>query len=139
MCGRWLSHAVRWGWRAQGEVRRRSRGPPASPARPSCGGKPAGSAGSSCLAARVHALPAAAAARRGATPPGRLVPARPGPARRPPPAPAPLPGPDPTKLSKRKHQIGSLYHLAKQKELEQLEVRAQGVKSKAESQRKYGW
>ena len=67
------------------------------------------------------------------------MPARPGPARRPPPAPAPLPGPDPTKLSKRKHQIGSLYHLAKQKELEQLEVRAQGVKSKAESQRKYGW
>ncbi|KAL4435571.1 hypothetical protein ABPG77_002534 [Micractinium sp. CCAP 211/92] len=48
-------------------------------------------------------------------------------------------GPDPTKLAKRRHQIGSLYHYAKQKELEQLEQRAQGSKSKAETQRKYGW
>lgn len=42
-------------------------------------------------------------------------------------------------MAKRRHQIGSLYHYAKQKELEQLESRAQGSKSKAETQRKYGW
>lgn len=48
-------------------------------------------------------------------------------------------GPDPTKLAKRRHQIGSLYHYAKQKELEQLEQRSQGAKSKAETQKKYGW
>lgn len=55
-----------------------------------------------------------------------------------PPAPPPA-GPDPTKLAKRRHQIGSLYHYAKQKELEQLEQRSQGAKSKAETQKKYGW
>lgn len=49
------------------------------------------------------------------------------------------PGADPTKLAKRRHQIGSLYHYAKQKELEQMEVRAQGSKSKAETKKKYGW
>ncbi|PRW33970.1 proline-rich PRCC [Chlorella sorokiniana] len=48
-------------------------------------------------------------------------------------------GSDPTKLAKRRHQIGSLYHYAKQKELEQMEVRAQGSKSKAETKKKYGW
>ncbi|EFN56920.1 hypothetical protein CHLNCDRAFT_143436 [Chlorella variabilis] len=48
-------------------------------------------------------------------------------------------GSDPSKLAKRRHQIGSLYHYAKQKELEQLEVRAAGSKTKAETQKKYGW
>ncbi|PSC67444.1 proline-rich PRCC [Micractinium conductrix] len=48
-------------------------------------------------------------------------------------------GSDPNKLAKRRHQIGSLYHYAKQKELEQLEMRAAGSKTKAETQRKYGW
>ncbi|KAL4854611.1 hypothetical protein ACK3TF_004764 [Chlorella vulgaris] len=48
-------------------------------------------------------------------------------------------GGDPSKMAKRRHQISSLYHYAKQKELEQLEVRAAGSKTKAETQRKYGW
>ena len=52
---------------------------------------------------------------------------------------AAAPGPDPGKLAKRRHQISSLYHYAKQKELEQLEVRGTGVKTKAETHRKYGW
>lgn len=56
-----------------------------------------------------------------------------------PPLPSRLTGPDPSKMAKRRHQIGSLYHYAKQKELEQLEQRSQGAKSKAETQRKYGW
>jgi hypothetical protein len=55
------------------------------------------------------------------------------------PTPAAAPGPDPGKLAKRRHQISSLYHYAKQKELEQLEVRGTGVKTKAETHRKYGW
>ena len=51
-------------------------------------------------------------------------------------------GPDPSKLAKRRHQIGSLYHQAKQMELEQLDARgaaAGGSKTKAETHRKYGW
>lgn len=48
-------------------------------------------------------------------------------------------GPDPSKLARRKHQIGSLYHSAKLQELEALEKRTSGMKSKAETQRKYGW
>lgn len=51
----------------------------------------------------------------------------------------PAAGGDPSKMAKRRHQISSLYHYAKQKELEQLEVRAAGSKTKAETQRKYGW
>lgn len=46
---------------------------------------------------------------------------------------------EPSKLAKRRHQISSLYSYAKAKELEQLEVRAAGVKSKAETAKKYGW
>ena len=65
--------------------------------------------------------------------PPRLPPAPPPPA-------AAVPGPDPGKLAKRRHQISSLYHYAKQRELEQLEVRGGGgVKTKAETHRKYGW
>jgi proline-rich protein PRCC len=51
----------------------------------------------------------------------------------------PAAGGDPSKMAKRRHQISSLYHYTKQKELEQLEVRAAGSKTKAETQRKYGW
>jgi proline-rich protein PRCC len=43
------------------------------------------------------------------------------------------------KMAKRKHQIGTLFHNAKMKELEILENRASGMKSKAETQGKYGW
>lgn len=53
--------------------------------------------------------------------------------------PRPLPGPGPGKLAKRKHQIGSLYAHAKLKELEDFERRAAGMKTKAETQSKYGW
>ncbi|DBB10990.1 hypothetical protein WJX82_011459 [Trebouxia sp. C0006] len=48
-------------------------------------------------------------------------------------------GPAPAKLAKRKHQISSLYHHAKIRELELLEQRGQGIKTKAETQAKYGW
>ncbi|KAK9811484.1 hypothetical protein WJX72_004696 [[Myrmecia] bisecta] len=48
-------------------------------------------------------------------------------------------GPKPDKLSKRKHQISSLFHQAKLQELEQFEKRSQGMKTKAETQAKYGW
>lgn len=37
------------------------------------------------------------------------------------------------------HQIGTLFHNAKMRELELLENRAAGMKSKAETQGKYGW
>lgn len=45
----------------------------------------------------------------------------------------------PTKLHKRKHQIGSLYFDLKQKEMELAERRAKGQLTKAETQAKYGW
>ncbi|KAK6944584.1 Proline-rich protein PRCC [Dillenia turbinata] len=45
----------------------------------------------------------------------------------------------PSKLHKRKHQIGSLYHDMKQKEMELQERRARGFLTKAETQAKYGW
>lgn len=45
----------------------------------------------------------------------------------------------PTKLHKRKHQIGSLYFDMKQKEMELAERRSKGFLTKAETQAKYGW
>ncbi|KAK8916915.1 hypothetical protein KSP39_PZI022419 [Platanthera zijinensis] len=45
----------------------------------------------------------------------------------------------PTKLHKRKHQIGSLYYDLKQKEMELAERRSKGLLTKAETQAKYGW
>ncbi|KAK9826164.1 hypothetical protein WJX81_002555 [Elliptochloris bilobata] len=48
-------------------------------------------------------------------------------------------GAAPDKLSRRKHQISSLYHSAKMKELEMLDMRGQGLKTKAQTQAKYGW
>ncbi|KAK8515562.1 hypothetical protein V6N13_139460 [Hibiscus sabdariffa] len=45
----------------------------------------------------------------------------------------------PTKLHKRKHQIGSLYFDMKQKEMELQERRSRGLLTKAETQAKYGW
>ncbi|GLJ30371.1 hypothetical protein SUGI_0600910 [Cryptomeria japonica] len=45
----------------------------------------------------------------------------------------------PSKLQKRKHQIGSLYYDLKQKEMELAERRARGHLTKAETQAKYGW
>lgn len=45
----------------------------------------------------------------------------------------------PSKLHKRKHQIGSLYFDMKQKEMELSERRAKGMLTKAETQAKYGW
>lgn len=45
----------------------------------------------------------------------------------------------PTKLHKRKHQIGSLFYDMKQKEMELAERRAKGFLTKAETQAKYGW
>ncbi|KAL2945148.1 Proline-rich protein PRCC [Bienertia sinuspersici] len=45
----------------------------------------------------------------------------------------------PSKLHKRKHQIGSLYFDMKQKEMELSERRARGLLTKAETQAKYGW
>ncbi|XP_038984735.1 flocculation protein FLO11 [Phoenix dactylifera] len=45
----------------------------------------------------------------------------------------------PTKLHKRKHQIGSLYFDMKQKEMELAERRSKGLLTKAETQAKYGW
>ncbi|KAK3031847.1 hypothetical protein RJ639_035984 [Escallonia herrerae] len=45
----------------------------------------------------------------------------------------------PTKLHKRKHQIGSLYFDMKQKGMELAERRAKGFLTKAETQAKYGW
>ncbi|XP_057488452.1 uncharacterized protein LOC130774437 [Actinidia eriantha] len=45
----------------------------------------------------------------------------------------------PSKLHKRKHQIGSLYFDMKNKEMELSERRAKGFLTKAETQAKYGW
>ncbi|KAI3461792.1 hypothetical protein Pfo_018455 [Paulownia fortunei] len=45
----------------------------------------------------------------------------------------------PTKLHKRKHQIGSLYFDMRQKEMELSERRAKGHLTKAQTQAKYGW
>jgi len=47
---------------------------------------------------------------------------------------------EPTKLHKRKHQLQSLWHASKVKELEMLgNPGAQGFKTKRETQAKYGW
>ncbi|KAL6753890.1 hypothetical protein V8C86DRAFT_420317 [Haematococcus lacustris] len=43
------------------------------------------------------------------------------------------------KMAKRKHQIGTLFANAKLKELELLEGKAAGMRSKKETQAKYGW
>nr|DAD32786.1 TPA_asm: hypothetical protein HUJ06_011637 [Nelumbo nucifera] len=45
----------------------------------------------------------------------------------------------PSKLHKRKHQIGSLFYDMKQREMELAERRARGFLTKAETQAKYGW
>ncbi|MQM01012.1 hypothetical protein Taro_033761 [Colocasia esculenta] len=45
----------------------------------------------------------------------------------------------PTKLHRRKHQIGSLYFDMRQKEMELAERRAKGFLTKKETQAKYGW
>ncbi|KAL6967910.1 hypothetical protein U1Q18_033718 [Sarracenia purpurea var. burkii] len=45
----------------------------------------------------------------------------------------------PSKLHKRKHQIGSLFYDMKQKEMELAERRSKGFLTKAETQAKYGW
>eukprot|EP00246_Nothoceros_aenigmaticus_P004880 TRINITY_DN165_c0_g1_i1.p1 TRINITY_DN165_c0_g1~~TRINITY_DN165_c0_g1_i1.p1 ORF type:complete len:207 (+),score=23.70 TRINITY_DN165_c0_g1_i1:29-622(+) len=45
----------------------------------------------------------------------------------------------PSKMHRRKHQIGSLYFDMKQREMELLERRSRGQMTKAETQAKYGW
>ncbi|XP_065850620.1 uncharacterized protein [Euphorbia lathyris] len=45
----------------------------------------------------------------------------------------------PTKLHMRKHQIGTLFHDMKQKEMELAERRAKGFLTKAQTHAKYGW
>ncbi|CAH1413922.1 unnamed protein product [Lactuca virosa] len=45
----------------------------------------------------------------------------------------------PTKLHKRKHQIGSLYFDMRSKEMELAERRSKGFLTKAETRAKYGW
>ncbi|XVF69909.1 hypothetical protein PTKIN_Ptkin11bG0118900 [Pterospermum kingtungense] len=45
----------------------------------------------------------------------------------------------PSKLHKRKHQIGSLYFDMKQKEMELQERRSRGLLTKSQTQAKYGW
>ncbi|XP_058755769.1 uncharacterized protein LOC131628983 [Vicia villosa] len=45
----------------------------------------------------------------------------------------------PSKLMKRKHQIGSLYFDMKQNEMKLAERRSKGMLTKAETQAKYGW
>lgn len=45
----------------------------------------------------------------------------------------------PSKLQKRKHQIGSLYFDMRQKEMELTERRSKGMLTKKETQGKYGW
>jgi proline-rich protein PRCC len=44
-----------------------------------------------------------------------------------------------SKLAKRKNQLSSLFVDAKAQEIEQMEKQASGVKTKTETQRKYGW
>uniref|UniRef100_A0A0D3F1F2 Proline-rich protein PRCC n=2 Tax=Oryza TaxID=4527 RepID=A0A0D3F1F2_9ORYZ len=53
--------------------------------------------------------------------------------------PAPSAKGKPSKLHKRKHQIGSLFYDMKQKEMELAERRSKGFLTKAETQAKYGW
>uniref|UniRef100_A0A0D9VCU0 Proline-rich protein PRCC n=1 Tax=Leersia perrieri TaxID=77586 RepID=A0A0D9VCU0_9ORYZ len=53
--------------------------------------------------------------------------------------PAPSAKGKPSKLHKRKHQIGSLFFDMKQKEMELAERRSKGFLTKAETQAKYGW
>jgi proline-rich protein PRCC len=48
-------------------------------------------------------------------------------------------GAKPADIHRRKHQIGSLLYDAKQRELQMMEGRLQGMKSKRETQAKYGW
>ncbi|MEW5299795.1 MAG: hypothetical protein WDW36_002773 [Sanguina aurantia] len=43
------------------------------------------------------------------------------------------------KLAKRKHQIGTLFHHSKMAELDNMEKRGHGTKTKGETQAKYGW
>ncbi|CAD7696908.1 unnamed protein product [Ostreobium quekettii] len=44
-----------------------------------------------------------------------------------------------SKFAKRKHQIGTLYYDMKMKEVEMASRKASGMKSKAETEAKYGW
>lgn len=44
-----------------------------------------------------------------------------------------------SKLAKRKNQLSSLFQSAKSQEIEQMEKQASGIKTKAETQKKYGW
>lgn len=44
-----------------------------------------------------------------------------------------------SKMAKRKNQLSSLFVNAKAQEIEQMEKQASGVKTKTETQRKYGW
>jgi hypothetical protein len=46
---------------------------------------------------------------------------------------------EPTKRQKQRHQINSLYHQAKVTELQDMERKLQGSKTKAETHAKYGW
>ncbi|OMP08514.1 hypothetical protein COLO4_06397 [Corchorus olitorius] len=45
----------------------------------------------------------------------------------------------PSKLHKRKHQIGSLLFDMKQKQMELQERRSRGLLTKSQTQAKYGW
>ncbi|XP_062218335.1 uncharacterized protein LOC133918467 [Phragmites australis] len=53
--------------------------------------------------------------------------------------PAPSAKGRPSKLHKRKHQIGTLFYDMKSKEMELAERRSKGFLTKAETQAKYGW
>ena len=48
-------------------------------------------------------------------------------------------GMKPSDTARRKHQIGALLHDAKMREIEMLEGRLTSMKSKRETQAKYGW
>ncbi|CAI5942467.1 unnamed protein product [Closterium sp. NIES-65] len=54
-------------------------------------------------------------------------------------APVSAGGNKPSKMHRRKHQIGSLYFDMRQKETELVERRSKGMLSKAETHAKYGW
>ena len=45
---------------------------------------------------------------------------------------------EPSKRQKQRHQINSLYHQARVTELQDMEKKLQGTKSKAETAAKYG-
>ena len=45
----------------------------------------------------------------------------------------------PSTMSRRRHQIGQLYYDAKMREIDLLENRAKSMKTKHETQAKYGW